>query len=508
MATIKSNGLLKVIVPGALVLAGLIGYNSIGSSGAKQQAGAASPDPVRQLTEEEKKRLGMDGPQDTVSTLVANIDQMRDTQVRSNELMQKLIAENETLRQKAVDVEGAAGSAVSSQLATAKNELMGQLGQQLSQFENRLNTATSSLQSAGSAGPAMGEASGSVPLPAEAGLGGLGGTVTFGGETYMWVEPQDQLKTDLNGLPSSTGTNVSFPTSFGAEVSAVASQGMSAINGVTGGAATQALGAPEPEAVPVYTIAENATLMGSVSMTALLGRIPISGSVQDPYPFKVIIGSDNLMANGIELPDVAQAVVSGVATGDWVLSCVRGSITSITFVFTDGTIRTINGQSEDGGQGGQRSQSNAASGAGAGGQSATQSLGWLSDPYGIPCVSGEKKSNAAEYLSTQFGLGMATAAATASAQSQTTSVTGTDSVVTAVTGDAGKFALNSGIAGGLEKVSEWVAQRYGQTFDAIYVPPGQPVALHITQAIKIDYELNGRKVSYLSGAGGRSGSLD
>ncbi|MDH2431025.1 TIGR03752 family integrating conjugative element protein [Pokkaliibacter sp. MBI-7] len=507
MATIRSNGLLKVIIPAAVIGAVAIAYSGRDDSSSDTPAQAAQGTSVRELTSEEKKRLGMDGAQDTVSALVAKIDQMRDSQSKSNQLMQQLLEENDTLRQKAGDVEGAASTAVSSQLASAKNELMGQVGEQLSQFENRMNTVTSQLNAVGSDGAVSGSSmggAGSVPLPADAGLGGLGGTVTFGGETYMWVEPQDMRKTDANGMVSSTGSQFSFPSSFG-EVGSLADKGLSSLNSATNGAAAQVLGSSaEEDAVPVYTVAENATLMGSVSMTALLGRIPINGSVQDPYPFKVVIGSDNLMANGIELPDVAQAVVSGVATGDWVLSCVRGSVTSITFVFTDGTIRTINGQSEEGGQ----SQGNGSSASGAGAQGATQSLGWLSDPYGIPCISGEKKSNAMEYLSTQFGLGMATAAASASAQSETTSVTGTDAVVTAVTGDAGKYALNSGIAGGLEKVSEWVAQRYGQTFDAIYVPPGQPVALHITRELKIDYELNGRKVSYLSGAGGRSGALD
>ena len=45
-----------------------------------------------------------------------------------------------------------------------------------------------------------------------------------------------------------------------------------------------------------------------------------------PYPFKVLIGPDNLTANGIDIPDVAGAVVSGTASGDWTLSCVRGQI--------------------------------------------------------------------------------------------------------------------------------------------------------------------------------------
>lgn len=45
-------------------------------------------------------------------------------------------------------------------------------------------------------------------------------------------------------------------------------------------------------------------------MTALIGRVPLNGTVSDPYPFKLLIGEDNLTANGIELPDVAGAVVS------------------------------------------------------------------------------------------------------------------------------------------------------------------------------------------------------
>ena len=53
------------------------------------------------------------------------------------------------------------------------------------------------------------------------------------------------------------------------------------------------------------------------------------------------MGTENLTANGIDLPDVAGAVMSGTASGDWTLSCVRGQVESITFVFTDGTIRTV-----------------------------------------------------------------------------------------------------------------------------------------------------------------------
>ena len=51
-------------------------------------------------------------------------------------------------------------------------------------------------------------------------------------------------------------------------------------------------------------------------MTALIGRVPVDGTVNDPYPFKVLLGKDNLAANGIELPEISGAVMSGTAQGD------------------------------------------------------------------------------------------------------------------------------------------------------------------------------------------------
>ncbi|GAB7269928.1 hypothetical protein DZS_13210 [Dickeya ananatis] len=50
--------------------------------------------------------------------------------------------------------------------------------------------------------------------------------------------------------------------------------------------------------------------------------------------------------------------------------------------------------------------------------------------------------------------------------------------------------------GGLSETTDWVKQRYGQTFDAIYVPPGMRLAVHITRKLAIDYEQKGRKVRY------------
>ena len=67
-------------------------------------------------------------------------------------------------------------------------------------------------------------------------------------------------------------------------------------------------------------------------------------------------------------------VWSGTAIGDWTLSCVTGRLDSVTFVFDDGSIRTLS--SDDRQQGG----------------GADKPLGWISDAQGIPCVSGKRKT--------------------------------------------------------------------------------------------------------------------
>ena len=130
-------------------------------------------------------------------------------------------------------------------------------------------------------------------------------------------------------------------------------------------------------------------------MTALVGRVPIGGQVTDPYSFKVIIGRENLMANGIELPDVAYSIASGKAVGDWTLGCVRGDLHSITFVFQDGTIRTVP-KAQDIYEGTASKQD--------------VKIGELSDAFGNPCVVGQRITNAYTYLAHRMG--MATASPT------------------------------------------------------------------------------------------------
>jgi len=231
----------------------------------------------------------------------------------------------------------------------------------------------------------------------------------------------------------------------------------------------------EERLIKAYTISENSTLLGSVSMTALVGRIPVGGQVVDPYPFKIIVGEENLSSNGIHIPDVTGIKMSGIAKGDWTMSCVSGEIRSMTFTFQDGTIVTIPEP----------------------GTKSTEALAWFSDANGIPCITGKRITNAPSYLSQRIALSAASSYANAEAQAQITSSTnalgGSNSVVT---GDPKILAKNTAISTGLNEATDWLDARQENSFDAVYVPPGTKLALHIKEELRIDYDPEGRKVNH------------
>lgn len=132
----------------------------------------------------------------------------------------------------------------------------------------------------------------------------------------------------------------------------------------------------KPMANPYYTIPKNATLTDVTLMTPLVGRIPINGKVTDPYHFKAVLSSDNLTANGYPLPGIHGAVISGVARGDMLGRCTRGEMTSITFIFNDGTIQTVSAESKDQSQG----------------------LGYISAANGNPCLDGTRSTPMLPYF--------------------------------------------------------------------------------------------------------------
>ncbi|EKS4618395.1 TIGR03752 family integrating conjugative element protein [Salmonella enterica] len=466
---LKSNHLLKILVPALVLGAGFVGLKACRTSGSEAQT--TDNTVVADLTGEEMKALGIDGdtPRDTVATLVGQMKQYRTEMEEMRTSSAALVKENQRLRERDSSVESRINSAINKERDNFSDELQKQQTSMLDKFQSQLNQLSQkpALPGAGAGGdipPGLGLDNQDVPAGA-----------------VRWVEPADVLTVDKRGQTIASG--VQFPSSFGnAGDNAISRQKKEFLAVAKGERAIE-------EATPVYTLPENSTLTGSVAMTALLGRVPVNGTVSDPYPFKVLIGHDNLTANGIELPDVEGAIISGTASGDWTLSCVRGTVHSMTFVFRDGTIRTVPGAT-----GKANSDSNKSQGS---------EIGWLSDPHGLPCIPGERKSNAAEYIGSQFLLAGSSAAADAFANGQTTTTVDGGSVTSAVTGSSGQYVLGQALGGGLKESADWFKQRYGQMFDAIYVPPGHPVAIHITRQIPVDYETQGRKVKYAHASTGK-----
>lgn len=470
-----SNGLLKwLMIPLALLLV-FVGVKLFSGGGDTP----ITPEEAARLTPDEAKALGIEGdtPRDTVATLVAQVRQLRtelQTALSDNKTQRE---ENERLRQR----EGAIDQRIKSALDNERNQL----------HQDRQHVASERQQTQGLLQELQQKLDGLNSKGNQADLPvGLGLEPGDAAEALRWFEPDD-ARDDSKQRGTGNAGSFSFPTSFAPAQKTLETTASSAVD-----AGRRAAGVPETTAV--YTVPTNSTLMGSIAMTALIGRVPVDGTVSDPYPFKVLIGRDNLTANGVDIPDVVGAVVSGTAAGDWTLSCVRGQIRSVTFVFEDGTIRTIPKDDERGGN----RQSNS-------GNNTQDGLGWISDPHGIPCVSGERRSNAQQYLGTQAlitaaGAGVASLIDSDSGQVSYMSSDGSIGTV----GIGANEAMGRILAGGVQDMSAWVNKLYGQAFAAVYVKPGARVAVHLEEPLLIDYDPKGRRVDHHLGGTPHAQDLD
>ncbi|NUT69391.1 TIGR03752 family integrating conjugative element protein [Pseudomonas corrugata] len=464
----KSNGLLKwLMIPMAflvvLVLVKLLPNRSSPSEPIEVQS---------QLTAEEIKALGLEGDtsSDTVATLVAQVRQLRADLKKAVSEREPRREEPESLHQFMDVIEQRIQLALENERQRVHEErnttgdgsetqwLLQDLQRQLDGLYQKEN-----------------------PMDLPVGIGSYDGDDSDFRRDIRWIEPDDALPQDT--ATPSTESGFSFPTRFG--------PAQNPLSNLAGTLTTRISRDVEaPRAKPTYTVPPNATLMGSVAMTALIGRVPIDGTVNDPYPFKVLIGADNLTANGIDLPEIAGAVVSGTASGDWTLSCVRGQIRSITFVFQDGTIRTLPGDGRDGSDGSQNASNS---------RSTQEGLGWISDQHGIPCVAGKRRSNAQQYLGSQALITAAGVGAASLIKSDNATVYAGSGGAMSTVGISGGEAMNRLLASGVQDISQWVNKLYGQAFAAVYVEPGAQVAVHIEQPLALDYAPHGRKVDHTLG---------
>ncbi len=433
------------------------------------------------LAPEAAEALGLEGDteSDTVRTLIAEIKQLK-------EETGQLTSDNKTLRLNNADLrnmESRIGQGVEANIEATRNRVESQLNVQVQNLQRKLRDMESRARQ-------MQRAQREQTSASAAGYGAELSSSRGVTEMVTWVQPLGGAAVVGNGAGGDTGVAGFLDTARNKGNDTLA------LGRLTGRKST-AYGDTVQTPRPVYTIPKNATLVNSTALTALVGRVPLGGQVTDPYLFKVIIGRDNLAANGIEVPGVSYSVASGKAVGDWTLGCVRGTLYSMTFVFEDGTIRTVP-KAEGVYEGGKASEDIA--------------IGELSDDLGNPCVVGQRVTNAYSYLAQRIGVVGAAAAAEAAAASQTTQTTsvggGGVSTTTTIEGSTGEYVLGRTISDGTMEVARWLDARQAQQFDAIYVQPGASVSIHITEQIDIDYEPSGRKTIYAGLGQGAYRALD
>jgi integrating conjugative element protein (TIGR03752 family) len=452
MAIATSNRLLPLLA-GAVVL--MLVFVSMKSCTGEQNDGLVMK------TVPQSPAPDADSPADTIKTLTANVAAMT-SEVKA------LRKDNDQLRQENRDLMANRHQIEENVTTRVKRDLLSHEKDQ--DARNRidsgvLSSLTARVDALSQSLSRKAPTQGGSDIPVGLGLDGVGEGAAPS-DTLIWIDPLDTLDSDTT--PSSTNRVLR-------RVGQTTSGALDTAREKTGNL-KQALNSVRP----VYTVPRNATLIGSTAMTALVGRVPVQGQVRDPMPFKIITGADNLAANGLTVPGVQGMVWSGTAIGDWTLSCVTGRLDSVTFVFDDGTIRTISGDDRGNQVGG-----------------AQKPLGWISDQQGIPCITGERKTNAPAFLTQRIGVMAIQAAADAAASAETTSVVSDAGGVTrSVTGDTGTFVLGKTISGGSEEVSKWLQERQSQSFDAVFVPAGTHIAIHVDRELPIDLDTTGRKLNH------------
>ena len=395
-----------------------------------------------------------DTPADTIKTLTANVAAMTSELKALRQANSGLSADNQKLVQSAKQLEERVVSRIEDEFAARAQETSPADGDILIELRQRVDALAEALTSSFTS-------KGQSDIPV-----GLGLERDYSSSQWVWIEPLDQFGSELsNDLLDRVGT-LNRPRAANNVPNRHADSGPRRKIGNS--------------PIPSFTVPRNATLMGATAMTALLGRVPVRGEVRDPMPFKVITGHDNLAANGLTVPGVEGMIWSGTAIGDWTLSCVSGRLESVTFVFDDGTIRSISTDDREDQTG-----------------DANRPLGWISDARGIPCITGTRKSNAAAFLAQRIGVKAIEAAAEAAAAAQTTTVIRDSGAISGnVSGDSGAFVLGKTLSGGSNEIAQWLIARQAQSFDAVFVPAGAKLAIHVDRALIIDLDPAGRKLSY------------
>ena len=269
MSMVTSNRLLPLLVGIVMVLTVFVTVKSCSEGGSNAYVLEAVP---------QAPKPDADTPADTIKTLTANVGAMT-TEVRAlRQDNAALKLESQRLVKDRSEIENTVLSRL-KKIMRAKDRENNQSTDAsiMTALTARVDALTQSLSDTQHY-PA--KSSGSSDIPIGLGLDGLTSSLPAA-EPLVWVEPLEKT----GQVPDDGSLLSRFGRSTQNALASAQPRGERLLN-----SGAKALNS----ATPVYTIPRNATLIGSVAMTALVGRVPVQGQVRDPMPFKVIVGKDNL----------------------------------------------------------------------------------------------------------------------------------------------------------------------------------------------------------------------
>lgn len=178
---LKSNSLLKILVPVLLLGAGFAGLKSCHSSDHPGRYKQTS-NTIADLSDDELRALGIDGdtPRDTVATLVGQMKQYRQEMETIRTSSAELVRENQRLRDRDNHFESRINSAINRERDTFNKKLQQQQTSLLDSFQQKLNQFGQKLPEPGNdIPPGLGLDQTDIPTTA-----------------MRWVEPADTLPAD------------------------------------------------------------------------------------------------------------------------------------------------------------------------------------------------------------------------------------------------------------------------------------------------------------------------
>ena len=317
------------------------------------------------------------------------------------------------------------------------------------------------------------------------------------------------LKEELNQLKNSRGESGNQPTAHEDNIHDIDKLLMKQDNNANELAywdrlktkVSEKIQSPKPttkklKAIKYYTIPAGSDLGHTTLLSALIGEVPSEGKLMQPlFPFSAVISRGDLMAaNGIALPpNISGMKINGYAIGVGSfldsISCVRAYATSALFVFDDGHFVTV----------GKEKMNDTAE------LVNNDSLGYLSTPYGNPCIKGKYFTNAPQVLAAMLAAGGVQGVGTAISQWQMSTVTNQGGATQVPVGSFGKYAAGDALAQGSVKAADWMEKRIQGSFDMVFVPASTPIhntyratqlSFHLTQTIQLDKEPDGRLLDY------------